>query len=261
MIDFCNYNLKISSAFAISWQKGTAYARPRKYDALSFRVKGTASYLHNDKMYHVDKNDILFVPANYDYTITANKEEEVLVIHFYIENSNFDDMEIFTPSNPDVFYRLFTEMTEIWRLKPVGYIARLTSLFYKIVEQIEVQNQKHLLSKKPKKLQEAIDYLHENFTDSNINIESVAKYIGASTAYLRKIFRIGVNIPPIKYLNELRMNYAIGLLKTGYYTIEEIAELSGFNDAKYFSFLYKKKIGVPPSEKLRKALSTQIFTT
>ena len=49
------------------------------------------------------------------------------------------------------------------------------------------------------------------------------------------------------------MNYAVGLLKTGYYSIEEIADLSGFNDPKYFSSLYKKKIGYLPSERLKLA--------
>lgn len=66
-----------------------------------------------------------------------------------------------------------------------------------------------------------------------------------------------MNVSPLKYLNDLKINYAIGLLKTGYYTIEEIADLSGFNDPKYFSTLYKKRFGVPPSEKLRKALSSK----
>ena len=151
MIDFSAYNLKIASPFPISWQKGSAYARPRKYDALSFRVRGSATYTHGDKTYQVQKNDILFVPAHYDYTITAHKDEEVLVVHFYIEDSHFDDMEIFTPSNPDAFYRLFMEMTEVWRLKPVGYVPRLTALFYKIVEQIEIQTQKQIQAKNPKK--------------------------------------------------------------------------------------------------------------
>ena len=256
MIDFCLYNLKIASAFFISWGQSTAYARPRKYDALSFRIKGNATYTHDENLYEVKKNDILFVPANYDYTISAQKDEEVLVIHFYIENSCFQNMEIFTPINPDVFYRLFLEMTEVWRLKPVGYSAKLTSLFYKIVEQIEIQAQKQILSQKPKKLQEALDYLHENFTNSETSVESTARHVGTSATYLRKIFSLGMSIAPLQYLNGLRMDYAIGLLKTGYYSIEEIADLSGFNDPKYFSTLYKKRFGFPPSEKLRKALST-----
>ena len=255
MIDFCSYHLKIDSAFSIAWSKNIAYARPRKFDALSFRVKGNATYTHGETTYQVDKNDILFVPAHYDYNIISHKDEDVLVIHFYIENSHFENMEIFTPTNPDVFYKIFIDMINVWRLKPIGYTARLTSLFYKIAEQIEIQTQKRVLASKTKKLQTALDYLQESFSNPETNIESVAKHIGTSTTNIQKIFTTGINITPIKYLNNLRMNYAIGLLKTGYYSIEEIAELSGFNDPKYFSTLYKKKHGVPPSEKLKKALS------
>lgn len=151
----------------------------------------------------------------------------------------------------------FLEMTQIWRLKPIGYKAKLTSLFYKIVEQIEIQSQKQILTQKPKKLQETIEYLHENFSNPETSIEATAKHINTSTAYLRKIFSSNLNISPLKYLNELRMNYAVELLKTGYYSIEEIAELSGFNDPKYFSTLYKNRFGILPSEKLSKALSSK----
>ena len=256
MIDFNLYNLKIDSAFSISWKKSTAYARPRNYDALSFRIKGSASYHHGSQTYHVQKNDILFVPAHYDYEISANKDEEVLVIHFFIENSAFKEMEIFTPTNPDVFYRLFAEMSETWRVKFVGYQARLTSLFYKIVEQIEIQGYKKTLLKKPAKLQEILTYIQENFTSSETSVESIARHANFSTVYLRKLFKNSLNETPLHYLNSLRMNYAIGLLKTGYYSIEDIAFLSGFNDPKYFSALYKKRTGFLPSKKLKRARHT-----
>ena len=88
MIDLTLYNIKISSAFSLSWKPEIAYARPRKFDALSFRINGDADYEHGTQKYHVKKNDILFVPAHYDYKLIANKDENVLVIHFYIENSN-----------------------------------------------------------------------------------------------------------------------------------------------------------------------------
>ena len=201
----------------------------------------------------MEKNDILFVPAHYDYKITANKDEEVFVIHFFVENSNFEKMEIFKPLNPDVFERLFMEMQETWRMKSVGYQAKLTSLFYKIVEQIEVQEYKKNLQEKPGKLQEILDYFHENFTDQSTTIESAAKHIGISSVYLRKLFRSALNETPLHYLNNLRMDYAIGLLKTGYYSIEDISFLSGFNDSKYFSRLYKERTGTLPSKKLKRA--------
>ena len=256
MIDLTNYNVKIESAFSLSWEKKTAYARPRNYDALSFRIKGDANYQHEKQKYHVNKNDILFVPAHYDYTLTANTKETVLVIHFFIENSSFDKLEIFSPSNPDVFERLFTELCTIWTQKPIGYKAKMLSLFYKIAEQIAVQNYNKSLLLAPKKLQLALEYLHQNFSVPETSVESCAKHINTSTVYLRKIFHSHMNTSPLKYLNNLRMDYAIGLLKTGYYTIEEIATHSGFYDPKYFSSLYKQKTGKLPSAKRKKAFSS-----
>lgn len=256
MIDFTLYNIKISSAFSLTWEKSTAYARPRKYDAISFRARGNADYAHGEETYHVETNDLLFVPANYDYTITANTAEEVFVIHFFIAGSSFQKLEVFTPSNPDVFARLFTELCNVWRSKPIGYEAKMLSLFYKIAEQIAVQSYHRSLSLAPPKLQSALKYLHENFTNPETNVATCAEHIKTSTVYLRKIFRSTLDTSPLKYLNTLRMDYAAELLKTGYYNIEEIAEQSGFSDPKYFSSLYKQKTGVLPSVKRKKAFSS-----
>lgn len=255
MIDLSAYNIKIESAFSLSWEKQVAYARPRNYDALSFRITGDADYRHGKQACHAKKHDILFVPAHYDYTLTANAKETVLVIHFFIENSSFDKIETFSPSNPDVFDRLFTEMCNVWRSKPVGYEARMLSLFYKIAEQIAIQDYNKRLLSAPPKLQSALAYFHEHFTTPETNVEACAKHINTSTVYLRKIFNSSLQITPLKYLNNLRMNYAMELLKTGYYSIEEIANLSGFYDPKYFSTLYKQKMGVLPSSKRKKAFS------
>ena len=245
----------------MNWEKKTAYARPRNYDALSFRISGDASYQHEKQKFHAKKYDVLFIPAHYDYILTANTKETVLVVHFFIENSSFNKMEIFSPSNPDVFERLFTELCNVWRAKPVGYEARMLSLFYKIVEQIAIQDYNKRLLSAPPKLQSALAYFHENFTAPETNVEACAKHINTSTVYLRKIFNSSLNTSPLKYLNNLRMNYATELLKTGYYSIEEIATLSGFYDPKYFSSLYKQKMGVLPSTKRKKAFSNTQHNT
>ena len=144
-------------------------------------------------------------------------------------------------------------MMEVWKIKGVGYQAKLLSLFYEIVQQIEIQEHKKSLSHNPKKLQEVLEYIHANFTNVDTNVETIAKHANFSTVYLRKLFNANLNETPSHYLNRLRMDYAIGLLKTGYYTIEEIAFQSGFNDPTYFTQLYKKKTGYLPSKKLKMA--------
>ncbi|MBO5879347.1 MAG: helix-turn-helix domain-containing protein [Clostridia bacterium] len=250
MINFYSYNIDLDSAFPISWKKGTAYAAARKYDAISYRVNGSAIYRHGDREYVANKNDLLFIPANFDYSITANKDEDVLVVHFYIENSSFDEITVFTPQNPDAFERIFTEICKVWRTKSTGYRYKMYSLFYKILQQIEIQEEQKAAVLKPKKLQLALDYLHENFDNPQTTIESVASYVGASSVYLRRLFRNAFNKNPLQYLNDMRIEHAISLLKTGYYSIQDVAALSGFNDPKYFSEVYKKKIGHSPSKDL-----------
>ena len=247
MINFNLYDIKLDCAFEISWKKSTAYAKARKFDALSYRINGSALYRHGDKEYSAKKNDILFIPAGYDYTITANKSEDVLVAHFYLKNSNLDEMAVFTPKNPDVFERLFYEMAKVWRTKATGYRHKMQSIFYKILEQIEIQEEQQRSLFKPKKLQMALDYLHENFNNPQTTIDSVANHVGVSTVYLRRLFKDAFGKNPLTYLNDMRIEHAISLLKTGYYSIGEVASLSGYSDPKYFSAIYKKIAGHPPS--------------
>ena len=237
----------------MQWKQGTAYARPRSFDALAFRLKGTATYRHQKQRYSIQAGDLLFIPAHCEYQFTSNKDVEIFVVHFKIEDSNFNELHTFTPTNPDVFHRLYEEMSKTWQTKPVGYRAILSSIFYKIVAEIEIQTNKKLLSIQPTKLQDALDYFRLNFADSRTSVETAAKHIGTSSSYLRRLFRSFLQETPLHYLSELRMNHAIGLLKTGYYTIEEIAFQSGFNDSKYFSSLYKERTGFLPSEKLHRA--------
>ena len=51
-----------------------------------------------------------------------------------------------------------------------------------------------------------------------------------------------------KYINNLKLARAEELILTELYTIDKVAELSGFDDASYFCRYFKKTTGVTPSE-------------
>lgn len=70
--------------------------------------------------------------------------------------------------------------------------------------------------------------------------------------YFRKLFREAYGISPLKFINQLRIKRAKKLLKTGYYRVGESATLSGFDDMKYFSTVFKKSVGLAPTEYLEK---------
>ena len=71
-----------------------------------------------------------------------------------------------------------------------------------------------------------------------------------SEVYFRKLFKEEFGISPQKYIIDLRLQNAAGLISTGYYSLKEVAYMSGYTDYKYFSVEFKKNMGVSPSEYL-----------
>lgn len=91
----------------------------------------------------------------------------------------------------------------------------------------------------------AIRFIRENFK-KEISIAQVADDAQISERYLRKIFAEHLNLAPIEYLNQIRINHAIELLRISELSIKEICYESGFQSPQYFSRIFKKQVGVNP---------------
>lgn len=68
-----------------------------------------------------------------------------------------------------------------------------------------------------------------------------------SYAHLCRLFRAEYGIPPLKYVHGLRIDKAKLLLNDTLLSISEIADRVGFDDPVYFSELFRKTVGTPPS--------------
>ena len=69
--------------------------------------------------------------------------------------------------------------------------------------------------------------------------------------YLRKLFKKEMGITPLEYLTDLRMKKAeimLSSLWTRDYSVSEIAELCGFDNALYFSRVFRKRFGCSPTQ-------------
>ncbi len=82
--------------------------------------------------------------------------------------------------------------------------------------------------------------------DFSLN-EAAAKFF-VSPTYFRRLFKAEFGKSPKQYIIEWRINYAASLIITGYYSLQEVAELCGYNDYKHFSAEFKKMLGVSPSK-------------
>ena len=96
-------------------------------------------------------------------------------------------------------------------------------------------------------VESVVQYLHTNYC-SEINFAYISKVYGFSSSYLTKIFREHTGKPPIRYLNEYRVQVAKKLLRDTGLTIKEVSEKTGFVDQFYFSKCFKSYCGVTPTQ-------------
>ncbi len=95
----------------------------------------------------------------------------------------------------------------------------------------------------------AIKYIQFNYFH-DVSIDDIAKAVGVSRSHLYRVFMANVGQSPIDYLTNYRISEACYLLKNSQLSIAEIAVSVGFFDQFYFSRVFKKAKGVPPSRYL-----------
>ena len=253
--DFCLKNNDIT-VFEIGWQKQTAQSGHRPYDALSLRLEGECEFIIDKKSVEAYAGDIVYVPANVKYTMNSKKNEKLYVIHFYSRTPQSENIEVFTPTNFNLFKDLFETMHQAYTSKSDGHKFSVISVLYKIISQIYIQTREESLSSY-KNLSYTIDYIHSNYTDENISVKKLAEFTMVSENYFRKMFFKKTGTTPLNYINNLRLSLADNMLESEYYTVTQIASLCGFSDPKYFSCMYKKSRGTSPKKHVKRADTSQ----
>lgn len=95
---------------------------------------------------------------------------------------------------------------------------------------------------------EAIAYTRSHYSQSDISINKVCNQLHISTGYFSSIFKKETKMTFVAYLLHIRMEEAKELLRTTDLKAFEIAEQVGYTEPNYFSFSFKKHVGVSPKE-------------
>jgi AraC-like DNA-binding protein len=96
------------------------------------------------------------------------------------------------------------------------------------------------------KMKRVLEYIFIHYRDK-INISFMARYSNMSDQYFCRLFKSYTGKTFIVFLSDYRLEQSNLLLKTTDLPITRIPELVGFCNGNYFSRVYKKKYGFPPS--------------
>lgn len=90
-------------------------------------------------------------------------------------------------------------------------------------------------------------FISENYM-ININLDDIAKLVCLSPTYVSEIFKRKTGENFSEYLIDYRIEIAKDMLKDIRYKVVDVSQMVGYTDSKYFSRLFKKKVGVNPTD-------------
>lgn len=90
--------------------------------------------------------------------------------------------------------------------------------------------------------------IKERYNDPVFGLDQLTDEISVSPAYFSTTFKKETGISFVQYLTSVRLEKAKEMLKNSDAKTYEIAEKSGFSEPNYFSFIFRKNIGMSPSQ-------------
>lgn len=107
--------------------------------------------------------------------------------------------------------------------------------------------------KSPRWLEQAKDFLHDNFSES-VTIETLAAIADVHPVHLARVFRQKYNCTIGEYVRRLRVEFARRQIQATDLPLSEIALAAGFADQSHLNKTFKSLLNLTPSE-YRKSVS------
>ena len=241
----------------VSWCDGSYRIRRVESDCwvLEQVVKGTGVLLVDGVRYTASAGDIYLLPPGSDHEYFSDAVDPWEKIFMNLRGRLPESLFSFYAMAGTVVFSgcgaegLFREFLEIVRREGRPE-EQLPSCALKLHEICIAVHSRHSQPEEPRDAVRIKQYLEQNVSRL-VSIRELAEILGRSEDYVGTQFKKAYGITPYAYLLEQKMELACRLLRNTALPVREIAARLGYDDAHYFSGLFRKAIGVPPSS-LRK---------
>lgn len=119
----------------------------------------------------------------------------------------------------------------------------LCKVCFTIMEDMQAAN-----NKRTAKTKEAIEYMKENYRDSNLNMSFLARHLEISQTTLATEFKNDMGVSPSDYLGIMRIEKAKELLSNTELLVKEVCVEVGYEDVIVFTRRFKKYVGKTPGQ-------------
>ena len=219
--DWIRADVGIGSILSVNLEhheKGWRYSHSarnhgRRTSAFVLVLDGAATYRIGRKNYRVEQNDLLFLCKGmvYDSRVTEDCVYTILVVTFnFLSEEEARRLPIGwkTPQRPGGrIFELFTELREIWARGSFFYRLGARAILQQIVYELSVQSLRRILNS-DRASKSPVDRIH-----GAAFLPAAAPYragaaIELSPSHFRRLFVEAFGMPPMEYLNYIRIEHA-----------------------------------------------------
>lgn len=157
-----------------------------------------------------------------------------------------------TPWQREIIYKLW-EMYDLFSSRPSLYQYKVSVLLVEIWLTFITNMQEAMETPSPSfirnqnRIQSMLSYIHKHYAD-DIHPLDIAHHANISIGECNRCFRQMINLSPMQYVLDYRMEQATDLLLHTDLSVTEIALQCGFNTSSYFIQQFRKKLNMTPRE-------------
>lgn len=216
---------------------------------LVFYFSGEIDIKYNGVNMSCTENSLVYLPKgaeNNEYLATVHEDGSYIDIYFDTSDPLPTDALII--KNIPELKTHFTKIYNIWLSKRSDYYLECMTELIEIIKKIKNHNRKYFSKAQFDKIAESCNYMMENYRKHDFDYNEMCKKSGLSYSYFKELFISKYKMSPVKYITYLKIEHAKELLIIGKFTMSEIADRCGFENAYYFSTVFKKQVGISPKQ-------------
>lgn len=234
-----------------SWGPGT-----RDHYLFHFVTEGRGHLETNGQVLEIERGGLFLIRPNEVVVYTADQDDpwEYYWVGFngtearrLIHLTMFAHGErLLYPENPEEIRSRLIQIYQSRGSTPEAETRMLGGLYLFLSMLMEAASAEQQTTAK-QYVDHAVRYISRNYS-REIGVPDIADAVGVSASHLYRLFSKELYISPVAFLIQYRINEACSLLHNSSLSVREIALSVGFSDPLYFSRVFRRIKGVPPSK-------------
>jgi len=224
-------------------------------DSCSFVLTsgGSAVVTIDGELYKLEPGFILHTPSKRKLNIQVITAWQYTVLNYRNLESNHQPFSLseqsfvlYTGKQADLQQQLDALLNLYQQPAPITRLKAKASFFLVLQHMLQAAQQQARM-KKSELMQQAVEFMHQHYHQP-ISVTEIAQVIGIERRRFAYLFERYTGMTPNHYMTSCRMKRSRELLRAQHYTVAQVAELVGYHDSFYFSRVFKKYNGMPPTD-------------